>query len=153
MDQTTMSFIWLGVVVLATFVELGTTQLVSVWFVVGGLAALIVALCGGPLWLQVGLFFVVTILSLMLTRPLVRQIIHAKKTKTNADRYVGMEAVVTAEINNALGEGLVNVSGSIWSARNAESDQIIPVGAAVRVEAIQGVKLMVSLVKVPAQVG
>ena len=146
----TMIFVWLGAGIVCTIVELETVQLVSVWFVVGSLAALISAICGAPVWLQIVIFLAVTVLSLVLTRPMVRKLLRSKKEKTNTDRFIGMEAIVTSEINNTQAVGLAKVAGTIWSARNAENDDIIPVCSLVKIENIQGVKLMVSLVKTPA---
>ena len=68
-----MSFVWLGVIILAAVIEAGTTQLVSIWAVAGGIAALIAALCGGPIWLQGILFIVVTVLALLITDVYKRQ--------------------------------------------------------------------------------
>lgn len=138
-----LSFVWLGLIILCTILEVSTAQLVSIWFVVGGIAALIASLLGATEWTQILIFLAVTAVSLAATRPLVRKIMTKKKVRTNADRVVGMTAVVTAEIDNDLGQGLVNVEGSIWSARAAEGG-VIPVGTSVTVKEIQGVKLLVS---------
>ena len=136
-------WLWLCVVVLAVLLEVFTAQLVSIWFVAGGFAALIASLCGAQLWLQVVLFLAVTAITLILTRPLVRRVLDSKKVKTNADRYVGMTAVVTSDINNNLGIGLVNVEGSVWSARSVDG-VVIAKGDKVRICEIRGVKLMVA---------
>lgn len=138
-----MSFVWLGVIILAAAIEAGTTQLVSIWAVAGGIAALIAALCGGPIWLQGILFIIVTVLALLITRPLVKRSARFQKTGTNADRYIGKTGIVIQEINNTLGEGQVNVLGSIWSARS-EPDQVIAKDSSVFVKRIEGVKLIVS---------
>ena len=80
--------------------------------------------------------------ALATTRPLVKKLLVRKRVCTNADRVIGMTAVVTEEINNSLGLGQVNVSGSIWSARSVDQSVIVA-GSNVQVQAIQGVKLMV----------
>lgn len=144
MMEEYMSFVWLGVTILAAVVEAVVPALVSIWFVPGGLAALIVSLCRGPLWLQILLFLLVSALALVITRPLVRRLQGDGRTSTNADMALGQDGVVTQEINNLLGAGRVTVRGNSWAARSADNTPI-PVGKTVTVEKIEGVKLVVSL--------
>lgn len=138
-----MIYIWLAIIILAVIVEAVTAQLVSIWFVAGGIAALIAGLCGAEIWLQVVLFALVTALVLIVTRPLVKRIMHFKKTDTNADRYIGKEGLVTETINNVEGTGRVTVLGSDWTARSSDDKQIAE-GTPVLVERIEGVKLIVT---------
>ena len=135
-----MCFVWLGVTILAAVVEAAVPALVSIWFVPGGLAALIVSL----LWLQVLLFLLLSALALFITRPLAKRVQSEGKTSTNADMALGQDGVVTQEINNLLGVGRVAVRGNSWAARSADHTPI-PVGKTVTVERIEGVKLIVSL--------
>ena len=136
-------YIWLGITVVAAIVEAAVPALVSVWFVPGGLAALVASLFGAPLWLQVALFLVVSGAALILTRPLVKRIQSRKTISTNADMVLGKTALVTEEINNLLGAGRVPVLGNSWSARSADPESVIPSGEKVIVEKIEGVKLIV----------
>ena len=136
-------YIWLGITVVAAIVEAAVPALVSVWFVPGGLAALVASLFGAPLWLQVALFLVVSGAALILTRPLVKRIQSRKTISTNADMVLGKTALVTEEINNLLGAGRVTVLGNSWSARSADTESVIPSGEKVIVEKIEGVKLIV----------
>lgn len=137
-----LPYLWLAIVVIMAIAEAMSAQLISIWFVVGAIAALIASVCSAPVWLQVVLFVGVTLLSLLLTRPLVKKAIHPQKIQTNADRYIGSEGTVIAEINNSLGCGQVNVAGSIWTARSVDN-AVLPEGQRIKVEAIEGVKLMV----------
>ncbi|XOQ44752.1 MAG: NfeD domain-containing protein [Clostridium sp.] len=139
-----MPFVWIAVMVLAGILEAATAQLVSIWFVVGGIGGLIGSLLGAPIPIQILIFALVTAATLVATRPLVKKVLNFKTTGTNADRYLGKIAVVTAEINNTLGTGQVNVLGSVWTARSYDGS-VIPVGARVLVESIDGVKLIVRL--------
>ena len=136
-------YIWLGITVVAAIVEAAVPALVSVWFVPGGLAALVASLFGAPLWLQVALFLVVSGAALILTRPLVKRSQSRKTISTNADMVLGKTALVTEEINNLLGAGRVTVLGNSWSARSADPESVIPSGEKVIVEKIEGVKLIV----------
>ena len=141
-----MSYIWLAVIVVAAVIEGTTIQMVSIWFVVGGIGALIAELCGAPLWVQTVVFVAVTALTLLFTRPLVKKLLNFKHEDTNAGRYIGKIGIVILEINNQLGSGQVNVMGSIWTARSVD-DSVIEVGSNVLVKSIEGVKLMVETIK------
>ena len=141
----TMEYIWLGVTIVAAVVEAAVPSLVSIWFVPGGIAALLASLFGGPVWLQIVLFLAVSCMALILTRPLAKKFQSRKSESTNADMVLGRTAVVTEDINNVFGTGRAAVMGNSWSARSAETDGVIPKGETVTVERIEGVKLIVRL--------
>ena len=141
-----LPYFWLAVIVVAAVVEGATAQLVSIWFVAGGVGALIADLCGADFWFQAVIFVVITALTLLVTRPLVRKLLDFKKVDTNADRYIGKVGIVITEINNTLGVGQVNVLGSIWTARSADGS-IVEVGQQVLIKSIEGVKLIVEATK------
>lgn len=130
-------------IIIAIALEAATAQLVSIWFAGGGLAGLIAHFLHAPFWLQVIAAAVATLILLLATRPLVRRFLRGKETRTNADRVVGRTAVVTEPIDNVLAKGRVSVLGSDWTARSLDGGTI-PAGAQVRVERIEGVKLIVS---------
>lgn len=134
---------WLVLVIAAAVIEGATTQLVSVWFAVGALAALVASLITDSVIIQLVVFIVVTVAALIATRPLAKKITKFHKTKTNSDRNIGQTAVVVSEINNTLGSGQVTVDGKIWTARSLDGN-IIPKDSRVIVEKIEGVKLIVS---------
>lgn len=137
-----MEIVWLVLLIVFAVAEGVTVALVSIWFMGGALAALIAALCGAELWLQVVLFFAVSILLLLGLRPLSRRLLRQKKVATNADSNIGKEAVVTERIDNLQGRGAVRISGVEWSARSADGSEIEK-GAVVRVLRIEGVKVCV----------
>jgi membrane protein implicated in regulation of membrane protease activity len=135
-------YFWLAVIIVAAVVEALTAQLVSIWFVAGGIASLIAYICGAPIWVQLVLFIVVTALALLVTRPFVRKLMHFKKEDTNSGRYIGKTGIVIIEINNTLAQGQVKVMGSVWSARSTDGS-VIPEGTEVLIHEIEGVKLVV----------
>ncbi len=141
-----LPYLWLAIIVIAAVVEASTAQLVSIWFVAGGVGALIAGLCGASLWLQLVAFVAVTALTLLVTRPLVKKLLDFKREDTNAGRYIGKLGIVITEINNTLGVGQVNVLGSIWTARSTDGS-IIEAGRNVLVKSIEGVKLIVEVQK------
>lgn len=149
--MNTMGIFWLGVMILAAVVEAAVPSLVSVWFVPGGLAALIVSLLGGQLWLQAAVFLAVSAVALALTRPLSKRLLNRRRERTNADRVVGAAGLVTQDIDNVRATGRVSVMGNSWSARSVQPEGRISAGTRVRVHAIEGVKLLVTPEAAPAQ--
>lgn len=141
-----MHILWIVLAVAFLIVEFGTVTLVSIWFVVGALAALAACLLGAPLWLQVLIFAVVSLAMLLLLRPFLRKFVDPHKVPTNVDAMIGKEALVTEEIDNLLGVGTVKVGGVQWTARSA-SGAHIPVGTVVTVQAVEGVKALVAPVQ------
>ena len=139
-----MTGIWLGITIVAAVVEAAVPALVSIWFVPGGLAALICALAGGAVWLQIALFLALSCLALVFTRPLAKRLQKPGPVGTNADRVLGATAVVTETIDNTQAQGRVSVLGNSWAARSARPQEKIPAGEQVTVERIEGVKLIVA---------
>lgn len=140
-----MSFttIWLSIFVACIVIEIATMGLFTIWFAGGSLIAALVAAVGGPFWLQIALFFVISLVLLYLTRPIAVKYFNKDRVKTNAESLVGQQAIVISEINNLQGVGQVTVNGQEWSARNVKGDKELTVGSVVIIRAISGVKLMV----------
>lgn len=134
--------IWIAAIIIFGVAEAATAGLTSIWFVLGGVAGLIAAVCGGPIWLQVVLFFAVSIAALAFTRPLVAKWMKKDIKPTNADMVLGGTARVTERIDNALPSGAVYIDGKTWTARSADGSVIEP-DAAVRILRMEGVKLIV----------
>ena len=141
--MNSMILFWLITMVLLFVIEAAVPGLVSIWFALGALAALISVLLKAPVWLQIVWFVVVSILLLVLTKPLVKKVQTGKIQATNADAVIGKECFVTEEVNNLLGTGAVTVGGKTWTARNEEDSEITPVGAVKEVIRIEGVKLII----------
>jgi len=140
----TVKIIWLALLILFGIGEAITVGLTSIWFAVGALGALICALLGTQLWLQIGVFLVLSGVSLALMRPLAKRFLTPGYSATNADRVIGTDAVVTVQIDNLQGKGQVKIAGQEWTARS-QDDQIIPVGTEVKVLRIEGVKVYVQV--------
>ncbi len=139
----TMTTFWLIVMVMFLVVEATTVGLVCIWFAVGSLAALLAAMCGAQLWLQIVLFLVVSAATLYFTRPLVKRYVNSKVEPTNADMVIGKECRVTETVDNIAGTGAVYVDGKTWTARS-ENDELIQAGTLVTAKSIDGVKLIVA---------
>ena len=142
MTDVKMYVVWAVLIVAFCVLEGVTAQLVSIWFVVGAIAALIAQLLGATLIIQIVVFIAVSIVALLITRPLVRKKLNTKAEKTNADRCIGKEAVVIEDIDNLAPTGQVKADGKVWTARSATGEKI-PKETIVTVEKIDGVKLIV----------
>lgn len=140
---------WIVIAIAMAAVEFGTVALVSAWFVVGAVVALIAALLGVPFWLQAVIFVLVSGLLLLLFRPFLRKVLQPNKLKTNVDALAGKRALVTQTVDNLRATGTVKLDGVIWAARSA-NDTPIAEGTVVTVQRVEGVKLMVVPEKVPA---
>jgi membrane protein implicated in regulation of membrane protease activity len=122
-------------------------HLISIWFAAGSLVATIVSLLGGPIWLQITLFLVVSAALLAALWPFVKKFIKPRVVKTNVDAIVGKQGPVTAPIDNVAATGQIKLGAMEWSARST-SGEPIAVGTLVKVDRIEGVKVFVSPVEV-----
>lgn len=141
--QEYMWLVWLIAALLAGVLEAMTVQLVSAWFVIGGIAASITSVYTDEFIVQFVVFIAVSLVLTIATRPFANKLVKFQKTKTNSDRYIGKTGKVVMEINNDIGQGQVNIGGNIWSARSVDGKNL-SVDTEVLVEDIEGVKLMVS---------
>ena len=103
---------WLIALVVFLVIEAATLGLATIWFAGGALVALIAAMCGAGIVIQIVLFLVVSLVLLFFTRPLAVRFLNKDTLKTNVDRVVGMEGVVTEEISNLAGTGKVSLGGT-----------------------------------------
>ncbi len=138
-----MMVVWLVVLIVTIAIEVGTLGLTSIWFAGGALAALIVAVFSLPVWLQILIFFVVSLLLLVFTRPIAVKYFNKDRVRTNVESMVGRQAIVISEIDNLQGIGQVTVGGQEWSARSEDDKVNMAVGTVVVVVAVSGVKLIV----------
>ena len=147
-----MSWIWIAICVLLVVLEASTAMLVCIWFVGGAVAALVASLLGGPLWLQLVLFVVVSVGLLVALRPFLQRQTNPHKFKTNVDAEIGKRAVVAETIDNLHGTGRILVGSVDWTARSV-NDQVIDAGSHVVIRRIEGVRAYVEPVEAPASVG
>ena len=146
MSENMMIYIWLGLTVVFALFEAVSPQLTTVWFALGAVVAFILAVCGvKSVAVQAIVFVIVSVASLIATRPLVKKVLHKRVQATNADRNIGETGITLTEINNIDGVGEVKVNGNVWTARSL-NDQPIPQGVKVRVVRIEGVKLIVEII-------
>ena len=134
---------WAVLFVVMVLLELLTLGLISIWFAVGALAAMIAQFFGAPFVIQTVIFLVVSVTLLYLLAPWARRYFNKDRMKTNAQSLIGKQAIITEPINNLQSRGRVIVDGMEWSARYSGDSGCAPEGTVVRIKDIQGVKLIV----------
>lgn len=133
-----MFYTWFAIVVILGLLEVLTTNLVSIWFVISGIITMIISLFTDNICIQIIVFVVVGIILMPISRKLYKKI-KVDNERTNIDRIVGMKGIVTMDITkDNIGE--VKVDGKRWS---AYSDTDISKGEIVKVLSINSVKIKV----------
>lgn len=138
------SIIWLGLMIVLLMIEIATLGLTTLWFAGGSLVAFFAALLHAPVFVQILLFLLVSIVLLYFTRPIAVRYLNKSRVKTNVETMIGKEAVVTQKINNLHAQGQVVVGGMEWTARTSTNEETIEKDVIVVVEKVEGVKLIVS---------
>ena len=139
--------IWLGILAVLLIIEAITAELTTIWFAGGALVAAIAAYCGAGVVLQFVLFFAVSLVLLIFTRPVAVRYMNHNVEKTNAESLLGKRAVVIEKIDNLAQTGHVRIRDIEWMARTSDDSVKIPENAVVEIEEIHGVKLIVKEVK------
>lgn len=134
--------VWIAALVIFVIAEAATAQLVTIWFAIGAAAAIVARVFGAKVGVQIAVFTVVSIVALLLTRPLAKKMTSQKAQALNADRNIGKSAVVIEKIDGVEGTGRVKLDGMEWAAKS-ESGDVIEKDAVVTVKSIEGVKLIV----------
>lgn len=138
--------IWWTLAIVLIAIEAFTFNLCTIWFAIGAASAGLAGLATDNMTIQIVVFFAVSVISLILTKPLVDRF-RVGKEKTNVAGLIGKRARVTEAIDNSLEKGTVHLNGLDWTARSVD-DIIIDAGTEVYVEKIDGVKLIVNREKI-----
>ena len=141
------TFFWFALLIIFVVAEAATVNMVSAWFAAGSLVALITALLGGKLWLQVVVFLAVSAVALALLRPIAKKYFTPKITRTNVDALSGKICLCVTAIDNLASSGQVKIGDVEWSARSTTGEPI-PVGTQVKIDRVEGVKVYVTPVTV-----
>ncbi len=134
-----MFYAWLFIIILLGFIEVITINLVTIWFVASALVSLVLSFFIDNFLIQFGVFVILGIILLVTTRSWLNKVIKPKNYKTNLDRVVGMQGIVTEKITKTKA-GEVRVDGKRWT---AISNEMIQVNSIVKILDIDGVKLKV----------
>jgi len=146
-----LTILWLALMVMFLIAEASTVTMTSLWFAAGSLVAMVASLLHAPIWLQLVLFLGVSSVLLACLRPIVKKHFTPKLSKTNVDAVVDSQGYVTAEIDNISATGTVKLGAMEWTARSTAGN-VIPKGTLVKVDRVEGVKVFVTAVEIPAEV-
>lgn len=138
-----MILVWLIVFIVLLVIEIFTMGLTTIWFAGGALVALLAAALGLNFPIQLAICIVVSVVLLVVTRPIAVKYFNQERQKTNAEGLIGQQALVLEDIDTIHGTGRVVVNGLEWSAKTDEPDGVIERDRIVSIEGIQGVKLIV----------
>ena len=134
-----MAIYWFIACLFLIFIEISTINLVSIWFAIGAFFSMVLSIFIDNLLLQLLVFITVSIIALLITKPVVNKFKKNDVVPTNVDRVIGKRAEVIKKITpDEYGE--VKVLGAIWT---ATSDTVLNVSDKVIVKKIDGVKLVV----------
>ncbi len=137
-----MIWIWLGIFIITVATEAATQDFVSIWFAIGSLIAM--AICYFvPWYIEIIIFAVISLVSLVLTRPLVKKLMDRTTRYTNTDEFVGKKAILEKTVSK-FEAGEVKINGIIYNAILPEADnKDIEKGTIVEVVALKGNKVVV----------
>ena len=118
MEPYMMAYVWIALAIVMVLVEITTVQLVSVWFMVGALCAALTTLFTDSIVIQLAVFVGVSLLALLVTRPLVRRLKENRvQLRTNIDRLPGEKGVMLKPVENTESVGQAKVLGKVWSVK------------------------------------
>lgn len=134
--------LWGALILVSLVVELITEELTIIWGTVGAIFSFLAALLHAEIWLQLLIFIVFTTLTIIISRPIIKKYAKKEIIRTNADRIIGMVAIVSEAFkNNEVGKVIVN--GQAWRATSTSNEAFFE-GEKVQVEGISGTKVIVS---------
>ena len=144
-EQIIMIAAWIIIIVLAIIAEAETAEFVSCWFVVGGVLGLILDFFKVDIYIQILSAVIISIILILISRPLVKKLTKNDDVPTNADRIKGMVGVVIKEIK-AGEKGLVKVNYQTWTAIS-KTEKTFREGEKVLIKEIEGNKLIIDKIE------
>ena len=134
---------WLVLFVILLIIEILTMGLTTIWFAGGALIAFVAGVLGFGTVVQMIVFVVVSVILLIVTRPIAVKYFNKERQRTNAESLIGQQALVLEDIDTLQSKGRVEINGQEWSAKTDEPDGRIEKNTVVVIDGIQGVKLIV----------
>jgi membrane protein implicated in regulation of membrane protease activity len=124
--------------------EILSVSFFLIWFSLGGLAGMITSFITPNITIQIVVFFVVSVILLLATKPLTNKFLSSKsEVSSNVDALMGKRAKVIEDIKPIDGTGKVKINGEVWKAITEDINATIPKDSEVTVIAVDGVKLIV----------
>ncbi len=147
MTMEWMPLVWLGVFLVALIIEAVSEALLSIWFVAGALACLGISFIPGcPLWVQIVVFLVVSLIAFLTLRPFFSKILKRKITRTNSDSLVGTRIVILKD-GDSQDPAEATFRGLSWAVIPLKEADKLTRGTIATIVAIDGNKLIVEPVE------
>ena len=142
-----MWIVWLGIFVLAIVIEAVTADLVTIWFAIGGVIALIISFIPGvQWWIEIIVFMVISVATLLCLRPIATKLLKRNIVSSNVDEMIHKKGKMIKGCDE-INHGEVKINGVVWTAISSDEHQAIKEGTLVEVLAVDGNKLVVKEVK------
>jgi membrane protein implicated in regulation of membrane protease activity len=142
-----MWIIWLVLFVAMLIIEAVGPALVSIWFALGAVIALILSFIPEVAWwIEVIVFVVISIATLLALRPILKRYIKRNNYNTNIDSFTGKRGYVIEDIIY-LRPGAVKIGDVSWTAIPVNKDEKIVENEIIEVVAVNGNKLIVKKVE------
>lgn len=138
-----LNLIWIGLFIVLIIIELCTVGLTTIWFAAGALAALLANVLGATIFIQILVFFAVSCILLIFTRPWAVKHLNKKRVKTNYESEIGKVIKLTQKVDNINQTGKSIVDGQEWTVRSSSDAAVLEEGTLAKVVAVSGVKLIV----------
>ena len=140
---STLNLIWLGLFIILIVIELFTVGLTTIWFAIGSLAAMAANTLGGNLIIQIIVFFAVSVVLMIFTRPWAARHLNRNRLKTNYESKIGEIIRITERVDNLKQTGKSIVDGQEWTVRSQNNSEILEEGDLAKIISVSGVKLIV----------
>lgn len=140
--EVSVVLMWTVLAIIFAVLEGITLGLTTIWFAVGSLAGMVMAMLGFGINVQLVAFMVSALLTFAFIRPLAKKVLKVGDTKTNVDSLIGKTGIVHVAVT-PYKAGQVKVNGQIWTAKAEQEDADIPVGEEIEVLRVDGVKLII----------
>lgn len=137
------SYFWLILFIVFLVFEIATLGLTTIWFAGGAFISFWMSVAGLGFVPQLIVFFLVSVILLVTTRPLAAKYLNKNTTRTNVEELIGKKVKVTETVDNINETGHVVINGVEWLARAQHDGMVIRAGTLVRIMEINGVKVIV----------
>ena len=144
--------VWLIIAGICAIIEIGTIGFLFIWFAVAALVSCIFSLFISNVIIQTAIFVIVSIILILLTKPLTQKFTKNDNHITNINRIIGKTGIVKKEIT-PISNGLISLNGDLWTAvLDVHYKETIPVDSTVEILDIDGVKVIVKPLKISSKV-
>lgn len=138
----TTQILWIAAIIVFSIIEATTAGLVSIWFAGGALASLIASLLGAGVTSQIFVFIIVSLILILILRRVAVKHFKIGNIKTNFDRIIGSDIIITQTVDNKVNQGAALVNDIEWKVKS-ENGEILNAGETATVVKIEGVRLIV----------